>query len=88
MKSFSQSKRKVYYLTLKTEKMIIKEAIEIAKNKNQHSEHEYTEAVNALIKFAEKTLYAQELVRQMGGKMVQYSKIIINTKKRWQHQSN
>lgn len=54
--------------------MIIKEAIEIAKNKNQYSEQEYTEAVNTLIKFAEKTLFAQELVRQMGGKMVQYSK--------------
>lgn len=54
--------------------MIIKEAIEIAKNKNQYSEQEYTEAVNVLIKFAEKTLFAQELVRQMGGKMVQYSK--------------
>lgn len=54
--------------------MIIKEAIEIAKNKNQYSEQEYTEAVNVLIKFAEKTLFAQELVRQMGGKMVQYNK--------------
>lgn len=52
--------------------MELKTAIEIAKNRKQYSEFEVTEAIYSLIKFTEQTLFAQELVKKMGGQMVAF----------------